>query len=155
MQSGVRSTCPLTTRFEDEVLAYTGAKYAVGTNSCTAALHLSLLAAGIGPGDEVITTPLTFGATANVIEHVGATPVLADIAADSFLIDPAAIEARIPARTKASIPVHSAGAPCEMDAINAIASNHGVVDIENADHAPGTQYRRTWHRGGPTANGLR
>lgn len=141
MKSGWLSTGPRATRLEQGIAEYTGAAHAVATNSCTAALHLSLLVAGVGPGDEVITTPLTFAATANVVEHVGARPVLADIAKDTFLIDPAAVEARITDRTKAIIPVHFAGAPCNMDAINAIAHARGIAVIEDAAHALGTTYR--------------
>jgi dTDP-4-amino-4,6-dideoxygalactose transaminase len=140
LKSGWLSTGPRATRLEDDVRAYTGAEYAVATNSCTAALHLSLLAAGVGPGDEVITTPITFGATANVIEHVGATLVLADLAKESFLIDPEAIEACITDRTKAIIPVHFAGAPCDMSAIDAVARKRNIAVIEDAAHALGTMY---------------
>lgn len=141
LKSGWLSTGPRAKRLEADLTAYTGAKYALCTNSCTAALHLCLAANGIGPGDEVITTPLTFAATANVIEHVGATVVLADIAADSMHIDPEAIRQRITPRTKAIIPVHFAGFPCDMDRIQKIADQHGLVVIEDAAHAIGTQYR--------------
>ena len=140
LKSGWLSTGPRAARLEHDILTYTGAGYAVATNSCTAALHLSLLAAGVGPGDEVITTPLTFGATANVIEHVGARPVLADIAKDTFLIDPEAIEEQVTEQTKAIIPVHFAGSPCDMDAINTIARKHSIPVIEDAAHALGAKY---------------
>lgn len=140
LKSGWLSTGPRAARLEDDICAHTGAKHAVATNSCTSGLHLSLLAAGVGPGDEVITTPITFGATANVIEHVGATLVLADIAKESFLIDPEAIRACITDKTRAIIPVHFAGAPCDMTAINAIAQERNIAVIEDAAHALGTVY---------------
>lgn len=127
-------------RFEAEFRAYTGAAYSLAVNSCTAALHLALAALDIGPGDEVITTPLTFCATVNTIIHVGATPVLADILPDGN-IDPESIAARITARTKAIIPVHVAGLPCRMDEIWALARQHGLKVVEDAAHAAGTHYR--------------
>ena len=105
-----------TARFEREFGGSVGAPFAQAVSSCTAGLHLSLAALGIGPGMEVITTPITFCATVNVILHVGATPVLADVGRDGN-IDPASVEARITARTRAIMPVHLAGLPCEMDAL--------------------------------------
>jgi dTDP-4-amino-4,6-dideoxygalactose transaminase len=113
----------------------------VAVSSCTAGLHLALLAAGVGPGDEVITTPLTFPATANVIVHTGATPVLADICADDLNIDPAAIEARITSRTKVLLPVHYAGQACRMDEILDIGRRHGLRVIEDAATAAGATYK--------------
>lgn len=110
-------------------------------NSCTTALHLSLLAAGIGPGDEVITTPLTFCATVNAILHVGAVPVLADIDETSLNIDPAAIALKITEKTRAIIPVHFAGRPCEMDAICELARRHKLLVIEDCAHALEASYR--------------
>ncbi len=110
-------------------------------NSCTAGLHLALLAAGIGPGDEVITTPLTFPATANVIVHAGATPVLADICADDLNIDPEQIERHITPRTKALMPVHYAGHPARMDEIMDIARRHNLRVIEDAATAAGCEYK--------------
>ena len=104
-------------------------------------MHLALLAAGIGPGDEVITTPLTFAATANVIVHAGATPVLADICADDLNIDPEQIERRITPRTKAIMPVHYAGQPCRMDEILDIARRHSLTVIEDAATAAGPRYK--------------
>ena len=113
----------------------------IGVNSCTAGLHLALLAAGIGPGDEVITSPLTFAATANVIVHVGATPVLADIRYDDLNIDPEQIERRITPRTKAIMPVHYAGQACRMDEILDIAKRHNLYVIEDAATAAGAGYK--------------
>jgi dTDP-4-amino-4,6-dideoxygalactose transaminase len=118
-------------------------------NSCTAALHLSLVALGIGPGDEVITTPLTFCATVNSILHVGAKPVLADVGEDGN-IDPREIEKRITPRTRALLPVHLAGLPCDMNAIWDLASRHGLKVIEDAAHAVGTFYKNE-HLGGASS----
>src|SRR5271154_5013217 len=140
LRSGWLTTGVRTAQFEKEFKAYVGARHAQAVSSCTAALHLSLAALGIGPGDEVITTPLTFCATVSVIMHVGATPVLADIGSDGN-IDPASIEERITPRTKAVIPVHFAGAPCDMDAIWKLARKHNLFVIEDAAHAAGTEYR--------------
>jgi dTDP-4-amino-4,6-dideoxygalactose transaminase len=130
-----------TQQLEREFAAMVGAEHAIGVNSCTAGLHLSLLAAGIGPGDEVITTPLTFAATANVIVHVGATPVLADIRADDLNIDPEQIERRITPKTKAIMPVHYAGVPCRMDEILDIGRRHNLPIIEDAATAAGSAYK--------------
>ena len=130
-----------TQRFEAEFRKLAGAEHAVAVSSCTAGMHLALLAAGVGPGDEVITSPLTFPATANVIVHAGATPVLADICADDLNIDPAEIERRVTPRTKAIMPVHYAGQPCRMDEILAIARRHGLLVIEDAATAAGAYYR--------------
>jgi dTDP-4-amino-4,6-dideoxygalactose transaminase len=112
-------------------------------NSCTAALHLSLLAAGIGPGDEVITTPMTFCATVNAIIHAGATPVLADVELDTLNISPARIEEKITPRTRAVVVVHFAGRPCSMDAIMAIARKHELKVIEDCAHAIESEYHGT------------
>lgn len=141
LKSGWISTGPKTKRFEQEFAAYVGAKYAVGLNSCTAGLHLSLVVSGIGPGDVVIVPPLTFGATANVVEHVGARPVFADIDPDTLCIDPNEIEKAITSRTKAVIPVHYGGMPCDLDAIHVIARAHNLLVIEDAAHAIGAKYR--------------
>jgi dTDP-4-amino-4,6-dideoxygalactose transaminase len=108
-------------------------------NSCTAGLHLALKALDVGPGDEVITTPITFCATVNVILHTGATPVLADVGPDGN-IDPASIRERITPRTRAIMPVHLAGLPCDMDAIWSIAEQHGLHVVEDAAHAAGSHY---------------
>jgi dTDP-4-amino-4,6-dideoxygalactose transaminase len=140
MESGWIGTGPRVTRFELEFCKYVGAKHAVAVSSCTAALHLSLLEYGIGPGDEVITSPMTFASTANVIVLVGATPVFVDIDRDTQNIDPALIQTAITPRTKAIIPVHYAGRPCDMTKILEIAQQHGLVVIEDAAHAIGAQY---------------
>ena len=142
LRSGWLGTGPRTKRFEAEFAAYKGrpAAQAAGVNSCTAALHVSMVAAGLEPGSEVITTPLTFCATVNAIIHAGLTPVLADVDPVTQNIDPAAIEAAITPRTRAIIPVHFAGRPCEMAAIVAIARKHGLVLIEDCAHAIETEY---------------
>jgi dTDP-4-amino-4,6-dideoxygalactose transaminase len=140
LRSGWLTTGVRTVQFEKEFQEYVGARHALAVNSCTAALHLALAALKIGPGDEVITTPLTFCATVSVIIHVGATPVLADVLPDGN-IDPASIAERITPRTKAIIPVHLAGAPCDMDAIWKLAKKHHLFVIEDAAHAAGTEYR--------------
>jgi dTDP-4-amino-4,6-dideoxygalactose transaminase len=141
LRSGWITTGPRTQRFERMLAEYTGARHAIAVNSCTAALHLSLAALGVGPGDEVITTAITFPATANVVIHQGAKPVLVDVDPTTLNIDPAAVEAAITPRTKAIIPVHMAGHPAEMDAIWAIAARHGIAVIEDAAHAIGAEYR--------------
>lgn len=141
LRSGWLTYGPKTQRFETEFRQLAGAEHAVATNSCTAGLHIALLAAGIGPGDEVITTPLTFAATANVIVHTGATPVLADICYDDLNIDPEQIERRITSKTKAIMPVHYAGHTCRMDEIMEIARRHDLVVIEDAATAAGSLYK--------------
>ncbi len=141
LRSGWLTYGPKTQRFETEFKQMVGADHAVATNSCTAGLHLALLAAGVGPGDEVITTPLTFAATANVIVHTGATPVLADIRYEDLNIDPERIRERITPRTKAIMPVHYAGQACAMDEIMAIAREHNLVVIEDAATAAGAAYK--------------
>jgi dTDP-4-amino-4,6-dideoxygalactose transaminase len=135
LQSGWLTTGPRVERFEQAFGKWTGAAHAIALNSCTAGLHLSLLAAGIGPGDEVITTPLTFCATANVIVHSGARPVFADIDRDTMNLDPAAVEQAITPRTRAIIPVHYAGRPADMRAFRRIAAARGLRLIEDAAHA--------------------
>ena len=126
--------------FEDALAHYTGAFHAVVLNSATAGLFLSLLIQGIGNGDEVITTPYTFAATANVILHSGARPVFADIDPDTFLISPDEILRRITPRTKALLPVHFAGHPVDKDTIDDIAKTHKLIIIEDAAHAIGAEY---------------
>jgi len=141
LQSGWITTGPKVKRFEDDFKAYVGAGYAVPLSSATAGLELALRAMGIGPGDEVITTPMTFAATVNVIIHVGAAPVLADIEPGTLNIDVSKIREKITARTKAMIPVHFAGLPCDMDAVFALADEFGLKVLEDAAHAVGTEYR--------------
>ena len=141
LRSGWITTGPKTHRFEEMIKSYVDCKYTVALNSCTAGLHLSLIAAGVGPGDEVITTPFTFAATANVILHVGAKPVFVDIQKDTFNIDPSLIEGAITKKTKAIIPVHYGGHPCDMDEILAIAKKHNLTIIEDAAHAIGAKYK--------------
>jgi dTDP-4-amino-4,6-dideoxygalactose transaminase len=140
LRSGWLTTGPRTARFECDFSKYVGAPHALAVNSATAGLHLALAALGIGPGDEVITTPMTFCATVQAILHVGAAPVLADIGPDGN-IDPEQIERRINSHTRAVIPVHLAGLPCEMDAIWGLAREHGIRVIEDAAHAAGARYQ--------------
>lgn len=140
LRSGWLTTGPRTAQFEREFRAYVGSPHALAVNSCTAGLHLALAALKIGPGDEVITTPLTFCATVNTILHVGATPVLADVGPDGN-IDPASIAERITSRARALIPVHLGGLPCDMDTIWALARRHRLYVIEDAAHAVGSHYR--------------
>ncbi|MDY6943637.1 MAG: DegT/DnrJ/EryC1/StrS family aminotransferase [Pseudomonadota bacterium] len=140
MRTGWLGTGPKVARFEREFAAYKGANQAVALNSCTAALHLSILAAGLQPGDEVITTPMTFCATVNAIVHAGATPVLADVDPVTMNIDPDQVAARMTPRTRAILPVHFAGRPCEMDALTALAERHGLKLIEDCAHAIETEY---------------
>ena len=130
-----------TQRFEREFAAFVDSPHAVAVNSCTAGMHLALMAYGIGPGDEVITSALTFAATASVIVHVGATPVLADVCYDDLNIDPADIERRVTPRTRAIMPVDYAGQPCRMDEIMAIARRHNLKVIEDAACAAGSRYK--------------
>lgn len=141
LRSGWLTSGPNVSAFEAEIAAYCGAAHVNAVNSCTAALHLALAAWGLGPGDEVITTPYTFAATVTTIVHTGATPVLADIRAFDANIDPAAIERAITPRTKAIVPVHFAGEPCDMDAIVDVARGHGLKVLEDAAHAIGTAHR--------------
>jgi len=135
------TTGPKTHQFEQDFGAYIGSQSSLALNSCTGGLHIALAALGIGPGDEVITTPTTFICSANVIEHVGATPVLADVEADTLTIDPARVEAAITPRTKAIMPVHFAGHPAEMDALLALARKHKLAIIEDAAHSLPSSYR--------------
>lgn len=141
LRSGWITTGPKVVKFEEEFRKFTGAKEAVAVNSCTAALHISLLSAGIGPGDEVITTPFTFCATANAVLYTGAKPVLADIDPVTMNISVAEIKKKINRRTKAVIPVHYSGLPCDMDEINALAKRHNLFVFEDAAHAAGAKYR--------------
>jgi dTDP-4-amino-4,6-dideoxygalactose transaminase len=147
LRSGWLGTGPKVTAFEKIFAEYTGARYALAVNSCTAALHLSMLVAGIGPGDEVITTPLTFCATANAVIHAGAKPVFVDVEKNTMNIDPEKIEDAITPQTKAIVPVHFAGRPCNMDRIGEIAKKHDLCVIEDAAHCT-----EGWYRGQKVGN---
>jgi len=141
MQSGWLGTGPRVAQFERNFAEYKGIEHSIALNSCTAALHLSILAANIGKGDEVITTPLTFCATINAIIHAGATPVLADVDPHTMNICPDAVKAKITSKTKAILPVHFAGRPCNMDALCQIADKHQLKIIEDCAHAIETEYK--------------
>ncbi len=134
-------TGPKTKRFEEDFAAYKNISHATALNSCTAGLHLACVALGFQPGDEVITTPMTFCATVNTIIHSGATPVLVDINPQTFNIDPIEIEKKITPKTRAIIPVHFAGRACDMNAIMEIANRHNLVVIEDCAHAIETEYQ--------------
>jgi len=143
LRSGWIGTGPRVAAFEADFAAYKGipGDHASAVNSCTAALHISMLAANLEPGSEVITSPLTFCATVNAIIHAGLVPVLADVDPKTQCIDPDAIEAAITPRTAAIIPVHFAGYPCDMTRIMKIAERHGLVVIEDCAHAIETEWR--------------
>ena len=127
--------------FERAFAEYLGVKHAIAVSSCTAALHLSLVVAEIGSGDEVITTPYTFTATAEAIRYVGAKPVFVDIHPDTLNIDTSKIKQAITSRTKAILPVHIAGIPCDMDALRDISQNHNLMLIDDAAHAIPVEYK--------------
>lgn len=150
VESGWLTTGPKTLEFEAAIARYVGSQFAVGVNSCTAAMHLALVAMGIGLGDAVITSPITFPATANVIEHCGARPVFIDVEPDTLLLDVVALEKFLEAperkgidadRVKAILPVHFAGQPCDMDMIFALASQYGLAVIEDSAHALGAEFQ--------------
>jgi dTDP-4-amino-4,6-dideoxygalactose transaminase len=132
---------PAVTSFEEDFAKFCRTSEAIGVNSGTSALHLSLLAAGVGPGDEVITVPFTFVATVAAIEYAGAKPILVDVEPEFLTMDPAKLETAITPRTKAIIPVHLFGQPADMDPILAIARKHGLVVIEDACQAHGSEYK--------------
>lgn len=142
LRSGWLGTGPKVAQFEHDFAHYKAVpeNHVAAVNSCTAALHISMVAAGLTPGDEVITTPMTFSATVNAIIHSGATPVLADVDPQTMNIDPAQIEARITPKTRAIIPVHIAGRPCDMDAIVTLAEKYQLKIIEDCAHAVETEY---------------
>lgn len=141
LESGWIGTGPRVEKFEGNVRSYLGARHTVAVSSCTAALYLSLLELGIGPGDEVITSPFTFASTANVVIHAGATPIFVDIERNTQNIDAELIEQAITPNTKAILPVHYAGRPCDMDVILEIAKQHKLFVIEDAAHAIGAEYK--------------
>ena len=135
------TTGPKTLKFEEILFKYVNSKYAIAVNSCTAALHLAVVGLGIGNGDEVITTPYTFAATAEVVINSNAKPVFVDVEKDTYNIDPAKIEDKITNKTKAIIVVHYAGHACEMDKIMEIAEKYDLYVIEDAAHAIGSKYK--------------
>lgn len=141
LKSDFITTGPKIAEFEQTVADYVGAKYAVAISNGTSALHAACFAAGIGPGDEVITTPLTFAASANCVLYCGGMPVFADVDPKTYNIDPEDIRRKITDRTKAIIAVHLAGQPCDMDAIHSIAREHGLIVIEDGAHALGSVYK--------------
>lgn len=141
IRSGWVAMGPKVTQFEKTISEYVGSKYAISMNSATAGLHSSVMAMGIGQGDEVITTPMTFASTVNAIILAGARPVLVDIDRHSLNIDVNKIEQAVTPHTKAIIPVHFAGMPCDMDVIEEIAKKHNLMIIEDAAHAMGASYK--------------
>jgi len=141
LRSSWITTGPKTRRFETEFAAHVQAPGALALSSCTAALHTALVTLGIGPGDEVVTTPMTFAASANVIEHVGARPVLADVEPDTLNLDPARVAAAITPRTRAILPVHYAGHPVDLDTLGLLAERHRLALIEDAAHALPAAYK--------------
>lgn len=134
------TTGPKTQRFQSEFKSLVGADAALALNSCTAALHTALMTLGVGSGDEVITTPMTFCASVNVIEHVGATPILVDVDPDTLNISPERIANAVTPRTKCILPVHYAGHPCDMDPIMELAAGSGLYVVEDAAHALPAKY---------------
>jgi dTDP-4-amino-4,6-dideoxygalactose transaminase len=141
LRSAWLGTGPKVAEFERRVAAYKGARHAVALNSCTAGLHLACVVLGLQPGDEVITTPMTFCATVNAIVHAGATPVLADVDPVTMNLDPEQVARAITPRTRALLPVHFAGRSCDMDALMAIARERGLFVVEDCAHAIETEYR--------------
>jgi dTDP-4-amino-4,6-dideoxygalactose transaminase len=141
LRSGWPGTGPRVARFEEDFRNYVGAKNAVALASCTAGIHLSLIALGVKPGDEVVTTPLTFVATVNSILHVGARPVMADVDRATMNIDPVRVAEKITPRTRVILPVHFAGRPVDMTAIEAIARPRGIKILEDAAHAVEASHR--------------
>ncbi|OGL42518.1 MAG: UDP-4-amino-4,6-dideoxy-N-acetyl-beta-L-altrosamine transaminase [Candidatus Schekmanbacteria bacterium RBG_13_48_7] len=140
LKSGWLSTGPKVEAFEHQFSEFVKTRFAVGLNSCTAGLHLAFLGIGIKPGDEIITSPMTFAATANTIIHACAKPVFVDIEKESRNIDPGKIEANITSRTRAIVPVHFAGYPCKMDQIMELARNYNLFVINDSAHALETTY---------------
>jgi dTDP-4-amino-4,6-dideoxygalactose transaminase len=141
LRSGWVTSGPRTAQFEKEFAAAVQAPHALAVTSATAGLHLAMMALELQPGDEVITTPLTWPATVNTIVLVGATPVLVDIEPDTLNLDPRLLDARLSPRTRAIVPVHFAGQPCDLEALSAVAAPRGLRIIEDAAHALGAEYR--------------
>ncbi|MEG2440066.1 MAG: UDP-4-amino-4,6-dideoxy-N-acetyl-beta-L-altrosamine transaminase [Acetivibrio sp.] len=141
LRSDYLTTGPKVKEFEEKVATYVGAKYGVAVANGTAALHLACMAAGIKQGDEVITSPITFAASANCVLYCEGTPVFSDVDRETYNISPAAIRKNITKKTKAIIPVHYTGQPCEMDEIHQIAKEHNLCVIEDAAHALGAEYK--------------
>lgn len=136
------TTGPSIEGFEEAVAQFVGARYAVAVSNGTAALHAALYSLGVGPGDEVIVPPITFVATANAVLFMGGTPIFADVAPDTLLLDPAQVEAKLTPKTKAVIAVDYAGQPCDYDALRHICERHGIALVADACHALGAQYKR-------------
>ena len=153
LKSGWLTTGPRTLKFEEAFSDYIGCRHAIGLNSCTAGLHLALVAKGFTPNDEVITTTMTFPATANAIIHAGLRPIFVDIETGTLNIDVSQIEEKITPRTRAIIPVHFAGHPCDMDPIMELANKHKLTVIEDAAHAIEAKYknRKIGNLGNPTS----
>jgi len=141
LESGWITLGPRTKKFEEDLVNYIGARYAVALNSCSAALHLALLAAGVGKGDEVITTPFTFAATVNAILHTGAKPIFVDIESDTLNIDASKVERAITKKTRMLLPVHYGGYPVDLDTFQSLAKKYGLLLIEDAAHAIGAEYK--------------
>jgi dTDP-4-amino-4,6-dideoxygalactose transaminase/nucleoside-diphosphate-sugar epimerase len=141
LRSGWITTGPKVQRLEEQFRDYLGVRHAIAVSSCTAALHLALAALSVGPGDEVITSPITWPATASVVIHLGAKPVFVDVERDTLNLDPLLVEAAITPKTRAIMPVHMAGQACDLDAIHAIAARYGIAVVEDAAHAIGATYR--------------
>lgn len=144
LRSGWITTGPQNHQLEQDFCERYGCKHAIALSSATAGMHVVLMALGIGPGDEVITPSQTWVSTINMIELLGATPVMIDVDRDTLMVQPDAVEKALTAKTKAIIPVHYAGAPCDLDALRAIAQKAGVALIEDAAHAVGTRYKEEW-----------
>lgn len=141
LQSDFLTTGPQVAEFEADFAARVGARHAVAVSSGTAGLHLAVLAAGVGAGDDVVTTPLTFVASANAVLYAGGRPVFADIRPDTLNVDATALEAALTPRTRALLPVHFAGQPCDLEPIHRLARARGLAVIEDAAHALGAEYR--------------
>lgn len=141
LHGGWIGTGPRVARFEEEFRAYVGAAHAVAVSSCTAGLHLSLIALGVRPGDEVIVPDMTFVATANAVVHVGARPVIVDVDRSTMNIDPEAVERAVSGRTRVIVPVHFAGRPADMTSLESIARPRGIRILEDAAHAVETRHR--------------